>query len=443
MQVAVFGLGYVGCVTAACFARAGHRVIGVDVSHEKVDLINAGRSPIVEPGLGELVSTMVASGRLRATTDVADAVSNACVALICVGTPSAVHGRPDVSAIDRVGQQIGAALQPTAQPFTVVLRSTVLPGTTESVLLRALQAGIAGRPGIRVRLAMNPEFMREGSSLADFDEPPMVLVGTDDPSVAALVRSMYVGVRAPFIQTTLRTAELVKFACNAFHALKVCFANEVADVAQALGADGAEVMRVFAIDKKLNVSPAYLKPGFAFGGSCLPKDLRALNWVARTHDLDTPVLASVLPSNQLQVQAAVDRILSYRRKRIAVVGLAFKPTTDDLRESPVVKVVEALIGKGCDLRILDKNVSLAKLTGANRRYIETEVPHIASLLCDNVGDLVAHGDILVIGSPTAEAAQAVAAARPDCAVVDLTRGSVKPAARAIEERATWVQEAAS
>jgi len=437
MQIAVFGLGYVGCVTASCLARAGHRVVGVDVNQEKVDLLNAGRSPIVEPGLGELAATMVASGRLRATTDVAEAVRDAQVALICVGTPSAGHGRPDVDAIDRVGVQIGEAIEPGPQPFTVVLRSTVLPGTTESVLLRALQAGVGGRPGVRIRVAMNPEFMREGSSLADFDEPPMVLVGTDDPSVAALVRSMYVGVRAPFIQTTLRTAELVKFACNAFHALKVCFANEMAEVAEALGAEGAEVMRVFAIDKKLNISPAYLKPGFAFGGSCLPKDLRALNWAARNHEVETPVLSAVLPSNDLHVQAAVDRILAERRKRIAVVGLAFKPNTDDLRESPVVKVVEALIGKGCDLRILDRNVSVARLTGANRRYIEGEIPHIASLLCESVEDLVAHGDLLVIGSPTVEAGQALAAMRSDCVVIDLTRGGVKAAPRAVEERRAW------
>jgi GDP-mannose 6-dehydrogenase len=434
MNVSVFGLGYVGCVTAACLARAGHRVVGVDVNADKVAMINDGKSPIVEPGLGELIAMMSAGGRLSATTDVVEALRDANVALICVGTPSAGHGRPDVDAIDRVGQQIGASLPAGPEPFTVVLRSTVLPGTTESVLLPALNAGLDGKPGVRLRVAMNPEFMREGSSLADFDEPPMVLVGTDDPSAAALVRSLYVGVRAPFIQTTLRTAELVKFACNAFHGLKVCFANEMAELAGALGADGAEVMRIFGIDRKLNISTAYLRPGFAFGGSCLPKDLRAIAWAARSHDLELPVLAAVLPSNHGQIQSAIDQILSYHRKRVGVVGLAFKPNTDDLRESPVVSVVEALIGKGCDLRIYDKNVSLARLTGANRRYIEGEIPHISSLLCERVEDVAAHAEVMVIGSATPEAARALAAVPESCAVVDLTRGAVGQVPRPREEK---------
>jgi GDP-mannose 6-dehydrogenase len=425
MNITVFGLGYVGCVTAACLARAGHQVCGVDVNLDKVNLINAGKSPIVEPGLGELIEQVVASGRLRATDDVGDGLEDAHVALLCVGTPSLPHGRPDVDAIDHVAQQIGRALGPRDEPLTIVLRSTVLPGTTERVLEPALRAGLGDRLTGRVRIAVNPEFMREGSSLVDFDEPPMILAGSSDPAAAAIVRTMYLGVHAPFVHTSIRTAELVKFAANAYHGLKVCFANEIGDLASALGADGNEVMRIFAIDTKLNVSKAYLRPGFAFGGSCLPKDLRALVWAARAHDVPVPVLSAVLPSNEAQVQGAINKVLSLKKKHIAVAGLAFKPDTDDLRESPVVTLVEALIGKGCHVRILDRNVSIARLTGANRRYIEGEIPHIASLLCDSVEELVAGAEVLVIGGATADAANALSLVGVDCAVVDLTRGAVK------------------
>jgi GDP-mannose 6-dehydrogenase len=433
MNVTVFGLGYVGCVTAACLARGGHHVVGVDLNADKVGLINDGKSPIVEPGLGELIASSRASGRLRSTDDPVDALKEADVALICVGTPSLPHGRPDVEAIDHVGQEIGRSIGKRDQALTVVLRSTVLPGTMERVLEPALRAGLGEPLAGRIRLAVNPEFMREGSSLADFDEPPMILAGVSDPAAASVVRTLYHGVRAPFVQTSIRTAELVKFAANAYHGLKVCFANEIGDLAQALGADGNEVMKVFAMDRKLNVSAAYLRPGFAFGGSCLPKDLRALVWAARAHDVDVPVLRSVLPSNEAQIQGAIDRVLQLRKKRVAIAGLAFKPDTDDLRESPVVTLVEALIGKGCRVRILDRNVSMARLTGANRRYIEGEIPHIASLLCESVEELVADADVLVLGSASEDAAQALAGAGPDCSIVDLTRGAVQARAAAAEE----------
>ena len=441
MNISVFGLGYVGCVSAACLARNGHRVIGVDVNPDKVAMINAGQSPIVEPGLAELIKQTRDDGRLRATTSTVEALADAHAVLICVGTPSLPHGRPDVEAIDHVARDIGAALGPRDEPLTFVLRSTVLPGTMERVVEPAFRAGLNGKSSARVRFAVNPEFMREGSSLADFDEPPMILVGTDDPSAAALVRTMYVGVRAPFVHTSVRSAELAKFACNAYHGLKVCFANEMADLAAALGADGNEVMKIFAMDKKLNISAAYLRPGFAFGGSCLPKDLRALVWAARANDVDVPVLSSVLPSNETQVQSAIDRILALKKKRIGVVGLAFKPNTDDLRESPVVTLVEALIGKGCQVRILDKNVSVARLTGANRRYIEGEIPHIASLLCESIEQVVTDAEVLVIGSATEDAVRAVDEAGPECVIVDLTRGAVTPRRRVVAEGTTWVQAA--
>ncbi|PYN12534.1 MAG: GDP-mannose dehydrogenase [Candidatus Rokuibacteriota bacterium] len=404
MRVSVFGLGYVGCVTAACLAKAGHAVVGVDVNAEKVAMINSATSPIVEPGLPELLREVVGAGRLRATTSSDQAVAESDLSLICVGTPSRSNGRIDVDAVVRTGQSIGQAVRKRAEPHAVVLRSTVLPGTAEQYLVPALLAGAGGRAATRV--AVNPEFMREGSSLSDFARPPMTLVGCGDPAM----------------HTSIRTAEMVKYAANAFHALKVCFANEVADVCAALGADGNEVMRVFAMDRKLNVSEAYLRPGFAFGGSCLPKDLRALLHAARAADVSTPVLGSILPSNEGQVRRGVEAVLALRRQRIGVVGLSFKAGTDDLRESPVVGLVETLIGKGCDVRILDRNVATARLVGANRRYIEQEIPHIASLMCPSAEALLAHAEVIVIGNACEDATEVLAAAQPEHLTIDLTRG---------------------
>jgi len=362
----------------------------------------------------------VGAGRLRATTSSDQAVAESDLSLICVGTPSRSNGRIDVDAVVRTGQSIGQAVRKHAEPHTVVLRSTVLPGTAEQYLVPALLAGAGGRAATRV--AVNPEFMREGSSLNDFSRPPLTLVGCGDPATASLLRLLYESVQAPFVHTSIRTAEMVKYAANAFHALKVCFANEVADVCAALGADGAEVMRVFAMDRKLNVSEAYLRPGFAFGGSCLPKDLRALLYAARAADVSVPLLASVLPSNEGQVRRGVDAVLASRRQRIGVVGLSFKAGTDDLRESPMVALVETLIGKGCDVRILDRNVSMARLVGANRRYIEEEIPHIASLMCASAEALLAHAEVIVIGNACEDATEVLAAARPEHLTVDLTRG---------------------
>lgn len=422
MRVGVFGLGYVGCVTAACLARTGHQVVGVDIAAEKVAAINAGQSPIVEPGLGELLAEVVRAGRLRATTSCAEAVAATDLSLICVGTPSRPNGQLDVSALARVAREIGAALGRRSRSHTVVVRSTVLPGTTEQVLLPVLSEQ-AGSPAAGLAVAVNPEFMREGSSLQDFAAPPLTLVGCDDPETAAALRALYAGVSAPFVHTTVRTAEMVKYVANAFHALKVCFANEIGDVCEAVGADPYEVMRIFLMDRKLNISEAYLKPGFAFGGSCLPKDLRALAHAARGADVSLPLLSGILPSNEGQIRRGVGAVLETRKRRVGVVGLAFKPGTDDLRESPVVTLVETLIGKGCDVRILDGNVSIARLTGANRRYIDEEIPHIASLMCEDAATLLAHAEVLVIGNASDEAAAVLEAAGPRHEVVDLTRGA--------------------
>ena len=428
MRVSVFGLGYVGCVTASCVSKSGHQVIGVDIDAEKVAAVNAGTPPVVEPGLGELLAELVGAHRLRATVSAAEAVRQTDVGLICVGTPGRANGQLGVAALERIGQEIGQALAGRTEPYTVVLRSTVLPGTTERVLIPALRAGAGRELACQLRVAVNPEFMREGSSLRDFAHPPFTLVGSDDAETASVLRALYADVAAPFVHTAVRTAEMVKYVSNAFHALKVCFANEIGDVCAALGADAHEVMRIFLMDRKLNVSEAYLRPSYAFGGSCLPKDLRALMHAARTVDVSLPLLSAILPSNDGQIRRAVETVLETRKRRIGVVGLAFKPGTDDLRESPMVALIEALIGKGCDVRVLDPNVAIARLRGANRRYIEEEIPHIASLICDNVEALLAHADVLVVGNVSDEGERALAAAGPHHVVVDLTRGAARLAA---------------
>jgi GDP-mannose 6-dehydrogenase len=422
MNVSVFGLGYVGCVTAACLARDGHHVVGVDVSTDKVAMISDGRSPIVEPGLEPLLRRLARDGRLRATTDAAGAVRDSDVALICVGTPDATA--------------IGAACQGRTTPLTVVIRSTVLPGTNDLVRERLMSAAATNGHAPDIRLASNPEFMREGSSIRDFDHPPFVLIGSDDTETLMVLRSLYASVNAEVVETAIRTAEMIKYVCNCFHALKVCFGNEIADLCDTLGADAQEVMRIFRLDRKLNISDAYLTPGFAFGGSCLPKDLRALLCAGRINAVEVPILSAILPSNEGQIRRAVETVLQHREKKIGVVGLAFKPDTDDLRESPMVTLVETLIGKGCDIRILDPNVVMARLRGANRQYIETEIPHISSLLCDTVESLVAHAKVIVIGAVCGEAAEVLAAARADQAIVDLTRGAIV-APGAIKEGPVW------
>jgi GDP-mannose 6-dehydrogenase len=424
MRVSVFGLGYVGCVTAACLAKAGHEVVGVDINEDKVIMVNDAVAPVIEPGLGELLVEVVEQKRLRATARSEDAVEETELALICVGTPSLTNGRLDVSSVGRAAREIGSALRYRRKPYTVVFRSTVLPGTTEQVLIPSLLEGAGRDLGPSLQVAVNPEFMREGSSLYDFAHPPFTLVGCKDTETASLIRSMYAGVEAPFVHTAVRTAEMVKYVANAFHALKICFANEIGDVCTALGVDAQEVMRLFLMDRKLNISEAYLRPGFAFGGSCLPKDLRALVYGARAADVSLPLLSAILPSNEGQIRRAVEEVLETRKRRVGVVGLSFKPGTDDLRESPMVALVETLIGKGCDVRILDRNVSIARLVGANRRYIEEEIPHIASLMCENIAALLTHAEVLVVGYPCEEAALAVAGASSDHIVVDLTRGTV-------------------
>lgn len=422
--ISVFGLGYVGCVSAACLASKGFRIIGVDLNAEKVDMINAGKSPIVEPGLEKMIGKAVAGKQLSATTSCREAIAMSDLAFICVGTPGDRHGQLQLDALERVCREIGECLEGSAKKFTLVVRSTVLPGTNRDIVLPAVLegAGEAFRPWLRV--ASNPEFIREGTALEDFAHPPFTLVGCEDDETAELLESIYAGVAAPFVRTEINTAETVKYVSNAYHALKVCFANEIGDACTALGADPQEVMRIFRLDEKLNISPAYLKPGFAFGGSCLPKDIRALLYASHHANVSLPLLDAILPSNQAQVQHAIDDIMVLGKKRIGVVGLSFKPDTDDLRESPMVSLVEALVGKGCNLRILDRNVAIARLTGANRRYIEEEIPHISTLMCDNVEALMAHAEVVVIGSNDSDGGRVLELAGPQHHIVDLTRGAL-------------------
>mgnify|MGYP005837959935 CR=1 FL=1 len=420
-RVSIFGLGYVGCVSAACLAKEGHEVVGVDVNPAKVDMLNQGLATIVEHGIGELVADMRASGRLRATTDVANAVHATDVSLVCVGTPSKPNGALDLTYVARVCEEIGAALRTKDARHTIIIRSTVLPGSTHEVVVPTLERASGKRAGIDFGVGMNPEFLREGTSIEDFYDPPFTVVGTEDPATAEVVRTLYGTVNAPFHAVATGVAEMLKYACNCFHGLKVAFANEIGNVAKGLGVDSHEVMRLFCLDRKLNVSPAYLKPGFAFGGSCLPKDLRGLTYRARTLDVETPVLSATLASNQLHIGRAFDLVAASGRKRIGVLGLAFKAGTDDLRESPMVTLIERLIGRGFEVAIYDREVRSANIIGSNREYVEREIPHIWELMRASIDEVLETSEVVVIGNGSREFREVEPRLRPGQRVVDLVR----------------------
>jgi GDP-mannose 6-dehydrogenase len=421
MKLSVFGLGYVGCVSAACFAQEGHEVLGVDVSSVKVEIINNGQSPIIESGIGELIGEMVAEGRLRATTASAEAIRDTEISLVCVGTPSNPNGSLDLTYIKRVCQEIGAALEAKSERHTVVMRSTMLPGTIETVVIPTLEVYSGKKAGRDFCVCINPEFLREGTSVKDFYSPPFTLIGAEDEETAMIVRRLYSRVDAPCLIVGIKAAEMVKYACNCFHALKVSFANEIGNVCKELGIDSHEVMNVFCHDTKLNLSPYYLKPGFAFGGSCLPKDLRAIIYKAKELDVDVPLLSCVLQSNRQQVERAVEMVLRTGRKRIGVLGFSFKAGTDDLRESPMVALIETLIGKGMQLAIYDRDVNLARLFGANKEYIEREIPHVSQLMRENIEEVLEHAEVLIIGNKAEEFRQAATKFRSDQTLIDLVR----------------------
>jgi len=421
MKLSVFGLGYVGCVSAACFAKEGHEVIGVDVNPTKVDIINCGQSPIVEWGIADLIGEMRKVGRLHATTDGAEAVSNSDLSLVCVGTPSNSNGSLDLSYIDRVCQEIGDALKGKRNWHIVVMRSTMLPGTIENLVVPTLEAHSGMKAGRDFGVCINPEFLREATSLKDFYAPPFTLIGTDNDEVAMTVRSLYASVDAPVHVMETKAAEMVKYACNCFHALKVSFANEIGNICKGLGIDSHEVMDVFCQDTKLNLSPYYLKPGFAFGGSCLPKDLRALAYKAKHLDVDVPVLAAVQVSNRRQIERAVEMVLETGQRQVGILGFSFKAGTDDLRESPMVALIETLIGKGLQVALYDRDVSLSRLFGANKKYIEHEIPHIVQLMRGSVAEILEAADVIVIGNKAEEFGSIDAQLRPGQILIDLVR----------------------
>jgi GDP-mannose 6-dehydrogenase len=421
MRVSVFGLGYVGTVSAASFAADGHDVVGVDVNTEKVASVNAGRSPIVEPGLGDLLRRAVDSGRLRATTNTADAVNNTDLSLICVGTPSRKNGSLDLTYLTRVCEQIGEVIKDKPSYHVVVVRSTVLPGTTHGQVIPTLEAASGKKYGEGFGVSVNPEFLREGTALRDFREPPLTLVGHNHATDAAPTKALYENIEAPMVGTSIRVAEMMKYTSNAWHAVKIVFANEIGNVCKRAGVDSHDVMDIFCQDEKLNLSSYYLKPGFAFGGSCLPKDVRALQYRAKEMDLELPMLSSVLDSNQLQVQHAIDRIVDTGKKKIGLLGFSFKAGTDDLRESPMVVLAEALLGKGFSLCIYDKNVSLARLVGANKQYIEEQIPHLSRHLCESIDDIVNTSEVVVVGNAAPEFSEAVTRCTADQIIIDLVR----------------------
>jgi GDP-mannose 6-dehydrogenase len=421
MKLSIFGLGYVGSVSAACFGRDGHQVIGVDVNPAKVAIINSGRSPIVEPQLEELIADAVAAKRLRATTDAADAIANSDASLVCVGTPGNLNGSLDLTYIKGSCREIGVALASIDRDHVVVVRSTLLPGSIERYVIPTLEVYSGKRAGKDFGVAINPEFLREGTSVYDFDNPPFTLIGADDEHVSSLVGHLYSRLKAPLVTLRIKEAEMVKYACNCFHALKVAFANEIGNICKPLEVDSHRVMDVFCQDTKLNLSPYYLKPGFAFGGSCLPKDLRAITYKAKELDVEIPLLSSVLLSNERQIERAIDMILRTGRKNIGVLGLSFKPGTDDLRESPLVTVIERLLGKGVKLAIYDRHVHLARLFGANKEYIEREIPHISELMRPDLEAVVDASDVIVVGNKSEEFLRLTDLLRNDQIVIDLVR----------------------
>jgi len=437
-RISIFGLGYVGAVSLACLARDGHRVIGVDIDPVKLDLIRARKSPILEEGIQELMRDVVDSGRVAVTTDAARAIHDTDVTFICVGTPSAANGSQDLGAIVRLAEQIGAALKTKRGFHTLVVRSTVQPGTLEEKIEPILERESGKQSGVDFGLAFQPEFLREGSSIRDYDHPPYTIVGANCEAAVEAVREIFQHLDARFLVTSVRVAEALKMSCNAFHALKITFANEIGRVSQALGIDAHEVMRLVCADTRLNISPAYLKPGFAFGGSCLPKDLRALAQIARQHDLEIPMLASVLTSNQVHIDHAVSKILKLGRPRVGMLGLSFKTGTDDMRESPLVMVAKRLIGEGCELRIFDPEVQLSRLLGANRSYIERHIPHLGSLLCDEIGAMIDPSEVILVGlQQQALDAALQARVRPDQYLIDLVNLPNRDLLRCRYEGVCW------
>ncbi|MCL1079031.1 UDP-glucose/GDP-mannose dehydrogenase family protein [Parashewanella spongiae] len=398
MDISIFGMGYVGAVCSACLSNNGHNIIGVDVSQEKVDLINSGASPIVEPGLAEMISKGIKNGNLSATTNSIKAVENTSVTMVCVGTPSMANGNLELNYIKAVCHDIGLALKGKNEPHYVVIRSTVLPGTVKDIVIPALEKASGRVAGRDFFVATNPEFLRESTAIFDFYNPPMTVIGQMDDETGQLIATLYQELDAEIICQPIEVAEMIKYTCNVWHAAKITFANEIGNISRGLGIDGRDVMKVVCKDKKLNISNYYMRPGFAYGGSCLPKDVKALTFKALSLDIKTPMLSQLMASNQNQIQNAINIVKSLKHRKITLLGLSFKSETDDLRESPFVELAEQLIGKGFDLKIYDKYIDYARVHGANKEYINCHIPHVSSLLVSDLQAAIDHGEIIVIAN---------------------------------------------
>jgi GDP-mannose 6-dehydrogenase len=421
MKISVFGMGYVGSVTAACLAEQRHEVVGVDVNPTKVKLINAGQTPVIEPGLGDLMREAVRDGRLRATTSAVEAIAATEISLVCVGTPTLRSGRLDLSGIEKVCTELGAALKQKTGFHTIAVRSTILPGTSDRLVIPRLESGSGKKAGRDFAVCYNPEFIREGTALADFYAPPFTIIGAHDPRDGQPIAALYAAIDKPLVHTEIRLAEMLKYICNAFHALKIVFANEIGTIAKAVGVDSQALMQLFCADEKLNISRAYLQPGYAFGGSCLPKDVRSLAYLGRELDLKLPLLESIGPSNEIHIRRGIELVLQTGKKKVGVLGLSFKPDTDDLRESPMIELVKALIGEGCQVRIFDEKVKLSSIVGANREFVEKEIPHIGALLHATLEEVVRDSEVIVVGRDAREFRELRALLRADHTVIELAR----------------------
>jgi GDP-mannose 6-dehydrogenase len=421
MKISIFGLGYVGTVSAGCLAKDGHDVIGVDPSQVKTNLVSDGKSPIIESDIGEIIGNAVTVGRLKATTHVKQAIEKTDISMICVGTPSQLNGGLDLRYVRNVCEQIGVVLRDKKDFHVVVARSTMLPGSMRSVVIPTLEEFSGKKAGRDFGVCINPEFLREGTAVHDYYHPPKTVIGEIDQRSGDALAAVYSDLEAPVVRTDIETAEMVKYTDNVWHALKVGFANEIGNVCKMLGIDGHQVMGIFCKDTKLNLSPYYLKPGFAFGGSCLPKDVRALTYKARTLDLDVPILNAILPSNERQIERAIRMVTEKSGRKVGVLGFSFKAGTDDLRESPVVEVIERLLGKGYELRLYDRNVQLASLVGANRDYILNRIPHVSRLMVDSIDEVLAFAETIVIGNGAKEFREVADRLRDGQRLVDLVR----------------------
>lgn len=437
MKISIFGLGYVGSVSSACLAEIGHSIIGVDIDNEKVKIINEGKSPVLENKLESLIRSNVKTGRLKATNKSDEAINKTNISMICVGTTSLNNGNINLSSIKKVCLEIGKVLLKKKNHHLIIIRSTLLPGTTKKVVIPILEEFSNKKAGRDFSVVCNPEFLRESTAVSDFFNPPKTVIGSSDSKSGYEVAGLYKNIDTNFIHTSIEIAEMIKYANNAFHALKVTFANEIGLICKTLGINSHEVMNIFCQDTKLNISPYYLKPGFAFGGSCLPKDLKAITYFGKHRDLNLPVLNAILKSNQAHIEYCLEMIINKGKKRIGILGFAFKPGTDDLRESPIVTLIEHLLGKGYEIKIYDNYVSLSFLRGTNKKFLERKIPHITELMCSKLEDILSFAEIIIIGNKNSEFADILSKVNSNQYIIDLVRINEEYKTNAFYEGICW------